>query len=130
MLSAWEVEPRSNWASGSSAAPNCFQQAVAAGIMEPDQNTFVPAFYVEPSILADRDTLDFVRDAYLSHKNWYLWWGLGCQNFTDRSLTTRAAVVEMQREYEYVMTTKPRLQRAALRKTSLQIPLRLEARAG
>ncbi|MEV0205099.1 radical SAM protein [Streptomyces sp. NPDC050788] len=88
------------------------RQAVKAGILEEKQGTFVPAFYVEPAILADRETLDFVRDAYLSHKNWYLWWGLGGQNLADRSKDTIQAVVEMQQEYDYVMQGKPRLERA------------------
>ncbi|MGW1916276.1 B12-binding domain-containing radical SAM protein [Streptomyces sp. NPDC002076] len=88
------------------------RQAVKAGILREGQGTFVPAFYVEPAILADRDTLDFVRNAYLSHKNWYLWWGLGGQNLADRSKDTIRAVVEMQQEYEYVMQSKPRLERA------------------
>ncbi|WP_433303927.1 B12-binding domain-containing radical SAM protein [Actinoplanes sp. CA-030573] len=88
------------------------RQAVKAGILQEGQGTFVPAFYVEPAILADRQTLDFVRNAYLSHKNWYLWWGLGGQNLTDRSRETMRAVVEMQQEYEYVMQSKPRLERA------------------
>jgi radical SAM superfamily enzyme YgiQ (UPF0313 family) len=88
------------------------RQAVKAGILREGQGTFVPAFYVEPAILADRDTLDFVRNAYLSHKNWYLWWGLGGQNLADRSQDTIRAVAEMQQEYEYVMQSKPRLERA------------------
>jgi radical SAM superfamily enzyme YgiQ (UPF0313 family) len=88
------------------------RQAVKAGILREGQGTFVPAFYVEPAILEDRETLDFVRDAYLSHKNWYLWWGLGGQNLADRSRDTIRAVVEMQQEYEYVMAGKPRLERA------------------
>lgn len=88
------------------------RQAVKAGILREGQGTFVPAFYVEPAILEDRETLDFVRDAYLSHKNWYLWWGLGGQNLADRSRDTVRAVVEMQQEYEYVMAGKPRLERA------------------
>ncbi|MFE2061713.1 B12-binding domain-containing radical SAM protein [Streptomyces sp. NPDC059467] len=88
------------------------RQAVKAGILREGQGTFVPAFYVEPAILEDRETLDFVRDAYLSHKNWYLWWGLGGQNLADRSKDTIRAVVEMQQEYDYVMQGKPRLERA------------------
>ncbi|MGW1499640.1 B12-binding domain-containing radical SAM protein [Streptomyces mirabilis] len=88
------------------------RQAVKAGILREGQGTFVPAFYVEPAILEDRETLDFVRDAYLSHKNWYLWWGLGGQNLADRSKDTVRAVVEMQQEYDYVMQGKPRLERA------------------
>ncbi|MFG2792201.1 B12-binding domain-containing radical SAM protein [Streptomyces sp. NPDC048419] len=88
------------------------RQAVKAGILREGQGTFVPAFYVEPAILEDRETLDFVRDAYLSHKNWYLWWGLGGQNLADRSKDTIRAVVEMQQEYDYVMAGKPRLERA------------------
>ncbi|MFJ9542578.1 B12-binding domain-containing radical SAM protein [Streptomyces sp. NPDC101225] len=88
------------------------RQAVKAGILREGQGTFVPAFYVEPAILEDRETLDFVRDAYLSHKNWYLWWGLGGQNLADRSTDTIRAVVEMQQEYDYVMQGKPRLERA------------------
>ncbi|QDQ15163.1 B12-binding domain-containing radical SAM protein [Streptomyces spectabilis] len=88
------------------------KQAVKAGIMKEGQGTFVPAFYVEPEILASRETLDFVRDSYLSHKNWYLWWGLGGQNLTDRSSDAMRSVAEMQREYEYVMRDKPRLKRA------------------
>ncbi|MDN3252704.1 radical SAM protein [Streptomyces sp. MA25(2023)] len=88
------------------------RQAVKAGILREGQGTFVPAFYVEPAILADRDTLDFVRNAYLSHKNWYLWWGLGGQNLADRSRETIQAVADMQQEYEYVMQGKPRLERA------------------
>ncbi|MFD6998237.1 B12-binding domain-containing radical SAM protein [Streptomyces mirabilis] len=88
------------------------RQAVKAGILREGQGTFVPAFYVEPAIIEDRETLDFVRDAYLSHKNWYLWWGLGGQNLADRSKDTIRAVVEMQKEYDYVMEGKPRLERA------------------
>ncbi|MEU3937901.1 hypothetical protein AB0E85_38640 [Streptomyces sp. NPDC029044] len=88
------------------------RQAVKAGILREGQGTFVPAFYVEPAILADRDTLDFVRNAYLSHRNWYLWWGLGGQNLTERSKDTIQAVADMQQEYEYVMQGKPRLERA------------------
>ncbi|WP_030684644.1 B12-binding domain-containing radical SAM protein [Streptomyces sp. NRRL B-1347] len=88
------------------------KQAVKAGIMKEGQGTFVPAFYVEPEILASRETLDFVRDSYLSHKNWYLWWGLGGQDLTNRSSDAIRTVAEMQREYEYVMRDKPRLERA------------------
>ncbi|WP_172381203.1 B12-binding domain-containing radical SAM protein [Streptomyces sp. MNP-20] len=88
------------------------KQAVKAGIMKEGQGTFVPAFYVEPDVLASRETLDFVRDSYLSHKNWYLWWGLGGQNLTDRSTDAMRTVAEMRREYEYVMRDKPRLRRA------------------
>jgi radical SAM superfamily enzyme YgiQ (UPF0313 family) len=87
-------------------------QAVKAGILQQGQGTFVPAYYVEPAILADRETLDFVRDSYLSHKNWYLWWGLGGQNLTDRARDAMQTVVEMQQEYDYVMQSKPRLERA------------------
>ncbi|MFD3734122.1 B12-binding domain-containing radical SAM protein [Streptomyces sp. NPDC058632] len=101
------------------------RQAVKAGILREDQGTFVPAFYVEPAILADRDTLDFVRNAYLSHKNWYLWWGLGGQNLTDRSRDTIQAVADMRQEYEYVMRDKPRLERAPRPKTTQPLKLTL-----
>lgn len=99
------------------------RQAIKAGILQEGQGTFVPAFYVEPAILADRATLDFVRDSYLSHRNWYLWWGLGGQNLSDRAADTMRAVVEMQQEYEYVMQAKPRLERAP--KPAATAPLKL-----
>lgn len=38
--------------------------------------------------------------------------GPGGQNLADRSKDTIRAVVEMQQEYEYVMQSKPRLERA------------------
>ncbi|WNO72643.1 MULTISPECIES: B12-binding domain-containing radical SAM protein [unclassified Streptomyces] len=88
------------------------KQAVKAGIMEEGQGTFVPAYYVEPEIVRDRDTLDFVRNAYLSHKNWYLWWGLSGQSLSDRAQYSAETVAEMQREYTYVMADKTRLKPA------------------
>jgi radical SAM superfamily enzyme YgiQ (UPF0313 family) len=86
------------------------EQAVNVGILEEGQSTFVPAYYVEPEILADEETLNYVRDSYLSHKNWYLWWGLGGQTLNDRAKLTRLAVADMLSEYDYVMKDKPRLQ--------------------
>jgi radical SAM superfamily enzyme YgiQ (UPF0313 family) len=100
-------------------------QAIKKGILQQGQGTFVPAFYVEPEILASRETLDFVRDAYLSHKNWYLWWGLGGQNLADRSIDSRQTVVEMQQEYDYVMQNKPRLERAPKPKVAKPVNLLL-----
>ena len=99
------------------------KQAVKAGIMHEGQGTFVPAYYVEPAILEDRATLDFVRDAYLSHKNWYLWWGLGGQDLASRAHYSVETVAEMQREYDYVMATKPRLRPA--RPKSKPVPVNL-----
>ncbi|MFE7901004.1 hypothetical protein ACFU3E_26570 [Streptomyces sp. NPDC057424] len=99
------------------------RQAVKAGILREGQGTFVPAFYVEPAILAHRDTLDFVGSAYLSHKNWYLWWGLGGQNLTGRSRATVQAVADMQRECAYVMQGRPRLERAPKQVTAQPLKL-------
>ncbi|KUN04788.1 radical SAM protein [Streptomyces yokosukanensis] len=106
------------------------RQAVKAGIMTEGQGTFVPAYYVEPDILADHETLDFVRNAYLSHKNWYLWWGLRGQTLTDRSAQTIDTVAEMQKEYEYVMADKPRLERAPRRPTVKPVSLTLGTMPG
>lgn len=105
-------------------------QAVKAGIMTEDQGTFVPAYYVEPEILADRDTLDFVRNAYLSHKNWYLWWGLGGQNLADRSADAMNTVAEMRKEYAYVMEDKPRLEKAPRRPAVKPVSLTLGSMPG
>ncbi|MFJ7769640.1 B12-binding domain-containing radical SAM protein [Streptomyces sp. NPDC097107] len=85
------------------------KQAVKAGIMTEGQGTFVPAYYVEPDILRDEETLDYVRNSYLGHRNWYLWWGLKGQNLPGRARYSAETVAEMQREYTYVMTDKPRL---------------------
>lgn len=106
-------------------------QAIKAGILTQDQGTFVPAYYVEPSILADKATLDYVRDAYLNHKNWYLWWGLAGQSLWDRAKYSRTTVADMQREYDYVMQSKPRLTKAP-KKTTLRrtVPLALGPIAG
>jgi radical SAM superfamily enzyme YgiQ (UPF0313 family) len=103
------------------------QQAIKAGILSKGQGTFVPAYYVEPAILADRETLDFVRDSYLSHKNWYLWWGLGGQSLSDRAVYSKQTVADMQREYEYVMRDKPRLERAQNRSTTMPVLLNIES---
>lgn len=101
------------------------RQAITRGILEEGQGTFVPAFYVEPEILASRETLDFVRDSYLNHKNWYLWWGLGGQSLTDRSAVAMQTVAEMRHEYDYTMRGRPRLERAlratAARPASLNV---------
>ncbi|WP_462183433.1 B12-binding domain-containing radical SAM protein [Frankia sp. AgKG'84/4] len=94
------------------------QQAVKAGILTEGQGTFVPAYYVEPAIVDDHETLDFVRDAYLRHKNWYLWWGLRGQSLSDRAAYSKQTVADMQREYDYVMSTKTRLEKAPRRPTS------------
>ena len=88
------------------------EQAITVGILEEGQSTFVPAYYVEPEIVADDDTLNYVRNSYLAHKNWYLWWGLGGQTLGRRAELTRQAVADMHREYDYVMQDKPRLQPA------------------
>jgi radical SAM superfamily enzyme YgiQ (UPF0313 family) len=77
--------------------------AVKNGLIKDGHNMFIPTFYVEPEILADPYTLDFVRDTYLAHKNWYLWWGLGGQRLVDRSIEVQAAVREMHAEYAYAM---------------------------
>jgi radical SAM superfamily enzyme YgiQ (UPF0313 family) len=103
------------------------RQATKKGILEEGQGTFVPAFYVEPDILRSQETLHFVRDSYLSHKNWYLWWGLGGQDLAARSSETMRAVEEMQQEYEYVMERKPRLERAPKPVNAKQISLALGA---
>lgn len=66
-----------------------------------DHNMFVPTFYVEPEILEDRDTLDFVRDRYLENKNWYLWWGLKGQDLFERSRESQRVVESMHREFIY-----------------------------
>lgn len=105
------------------------QQAIKAGILEEGQGTFVPAYYVQPEILADSATLDFVRDAYLSHKNWYLWWGLGGQRLTERAELTKIEVAEMHQEYEYVMQDRPRLKRAP-RPSSTAVPLVIRTMSG
>jgi hypothetical protein len=102
------------------------QQAVKAGILTDRQDTFVPAYYVEPAILADQETLDFVRNSYLSHKNWYLWWGLKGQSLADRAVYSKQTVAEMQREYDYVMQGKPRLARAPKREVGKQSLLNIE----
>lgn len=99
------------------------QQAIKAGILDEGQRTFVPAYYVQPEILADSATLDFVRDAYLSHKNWYLWWGLGGQRLTDRAERTRIEVADMQDEYEHAMQDTPRLERAPRSKKPVPLTL-------
>lgn len=83
--------------------------AVQRGIMRPDQGTFVPAYYVEPAILESPETLDYVRAAYLRHKNWYLWWGLGGQSLVDRSAEAIETARKIAEEYEYAMQDKPRL---------------------
>ncbi len=101
------------------------EQAISVGILEEGQSTFVPAYYVEPEILADPATLDYVRSSYLSHKNWYLWWGLGGQSLNDRAELTRRAVADMHQEHAYTMQDKPRLQRAP--KTSVR-PVELGVR--
>lgn len=107
------------------------RQAMTAGIMEPGQGTFVPAYYVQPEILADHRTLDFVRDAYLSHKNWYLWWGLQGQSLADRAAYSRQTVADMQQEYEYVMREKPRLERLTKPKSKRQaVPVTFGAGSG
>ncbi|WP_394392559.1 hypothetical protein [Shewanella woodyi] len=69
---------------------------------------FLPTFYVEPETLASPDTLNYVRDTYLSHKNWYLWWGLKGQTLVDRSKETVKIVQDMHEEYEYEMRNVPR----------------------
>ena len=79
------------------------RQAVKRGLIQDGHNMFVPTFYVEPEILADAQTLDYVRDRYLAHKNWYLWWGLGGQRLVDRSVEVQQAVHEMHEEYAYAM---------------------------
>ncbi|MGW0614808.1 hypothetical protein [Streptomyces sp. NPDC002788] len=88
------------------------RQAVKAGILREGIARSSP-----PSTWSRRSpptgTLAFVRDVYLSHpKNWYLWWGLGGQNPTDRSRDTIQAVADTQQEYASVMQSKPRLERA------------------
>ncbi|MFD9686369.1 B12-binding domain-containing radical SAM protein [Kitasatospora sp. NPDC059146] len=101
------------------------QQAVKAGILTEGQGTFVPAYYVEPAIVEDRDTLDFVRNAYLGHRNWYLWWGLRGQSLSDRAVHSKRTVADMQREYDYVMSAKPRLEKAPKRTTGKPVMLNL-----
>lgn len=66
---------------------------------------------------ADPETLGFVRNSYLSHKNWYLWWVWAWWVWAARPRRPAQEarcrpVVEMQQEYEYVTQSKPRLERA------------------
>lgn len=77
--------------------------AVRSGLIAEDHNMFIPTFYVEPECLADAATLDFVRDSYLRHKNWYLWWGLKGQSLVARSAEVMERVRDMHEEYRYVM---------------------------
>ncbi|MCE9669687.1 cobalamin-dependent protein [Myxococcus stipitatus] len=86
------------------------RQAIKAGIIPEGHNMFIPTFYVEPDTLADPRTLDYVRDAYLRHKNWYLWWGLKGQRLVDRSVEVIKRVRDMHEEYNYVMKGLPRLE--------------------
>ena len=105
-----------------------YDQAVNAGILTENQSVFVPAYYVEPEILNDVDLLDHVRDKYLSHKNWYLWWGLRGQSLSDRARYSRRAVADMQHEYDYVMADKPRLRSASklVKTTPMRVAIRME----
>ncbi|WP_064791576.1 B12-binding domain-containing radical SAM protein [Shewanella woodyi] len=82
--------------------------AVKKGIIQKNHNMFLPTFYVEPETLACADTLNYVRDTYLNHKNWYLWWGLKGQTLVDRSKETIKIVQDMHEEYEYEMRNVPR----------------------
>lgn len=86
------------------------RQAIKNGLISENHNMFIPTFYVEPEVLADAETLDFVRDTYLRHKNWYLWWGLKGQRLVDRSVEVIKRVRDMHEEYNYVMKGQPRLE--------------------
>lgn len=86
------------------------RQAIKNGLISEDHNMFIPTFYVEPEVLADAGTLDFVRETYLRHKNWYLWWGLRGQSLVDRSTEVIRRVEDMHAEYDYVMRDQQRLE--------------------
>ncbi|MFG6447801.1 B12-binding domain-containing radical SAM protein [Roseateles sp. BYS180W] len=99
--------------------------AVKKGIISEDHNMFVPTFYVEPELLEDPETLGYVRDLYLSHKNWYLWWGLKGQDLHERSHQTRQRVLQMHRDYQDVMATQPPLRlRPSVPAPATTLPIR------
>ncbi|EPH06174.1 hypothetical protein HMPREF1531_00823 [Propionibacterium sp. oral taxon 192 str. F0372] len=98
-----------------------YRQAVEAGILESGQSVFTPAYYVEPEIRKEAKILELVRERYLNHKNWYLWWGLRGQSLSERANLSDQAVLEMRREYGRTMSGKPRLVRAYRTKSNLQI---------
>ncbi|NVD98795.1 B12-binding domain-containing radical SAM protein [Massilia sp. BJB1822] len=77
--------------------------AIKNGLIEEDHNMFIPTFYVEPELLDDPGTLNFVRDLYLQNKNWYLWWGLKGQDLYLRSKETIKRVEDMHKEYRHAM---------------------------
>jgi len=70
-----------------------YEIALDEDVIKKEDNMITPRFYIAPSIVNDDIILKTIEDWIVTHKNWYLWWGI--PNFS-----LRERIEQVSKEYK------------------------------